>query len=119
MSKSPYDQGFVDGASASIQKTLNEIEAITGGDRLNAEGQNREKLRAAIEEALTDIAKTWYKKGFNRGHKESFRNFSEQDQFPTEISTTVSRSLIPNSRQRIRLKSSLKEDFIEEVEENL
>ena len=114
-----YDQGFVDGASASIQKTLNEIEAITGGDQLKSEGQKREKLRTAIEEALTDIAKTWYKKGFNRGHKESFRNFSEQSEFPTEISITVSRSLIPDSKQKIRLKSSLKEDFIEEVEEDL
>lgn len=119
MNKSPYDQGYLDGASASIQKTLKEIEAITSGGQLESKSHYRQKLHTILENSLIDIAKTWYKKGFNRGHKESFRNFTEQGDFPIEISTNVSRSLIPNSTQSIRLKSSLKEDFIEEVEENL
>lgn len=119
MSKKSYDQGYVEGASSSIAKTIDEIGAILEGEFLQKAGEKREALRASIESALTGLAKTWYKKGFNRGHKESFRNFKESKEFPTEISTSVSRSLLPNSKHKIKLKSSLKTEFIEEIEDGL
>jgi hypothetical protein len=111
-----YDKGHKTGASKSIEITMDEIGAILEGGTLKEAGPLRADLRELIESSLTSLSMKWYKKGFNRGHKESYKEFVVSDEFPLKISATVSRSLIPKSKKQVALRSSLKNKFIEKIE---
>lgn len=110
---------FIEGATQSIKKTLKDIECILDGEDFpDQKSKLREELREKIKSSLTDLAVRWYKKGFNRGHKESYRKHFESGCVPMKLETKVSRSLIPGERKSVKLKSSLKSDFIAEIEGN-
>lgn len=98
---------FAAGASASIIKTLNEIEAILEGEKLTKSGPKRAELRKKLQEALIKSSRSWYRKGFNRGHKESYLAFKTDDQVPTILAVQVEREFLPNTKSSIKLKSTL------------
>jgi hypothetical protein len=99
---------FVAGASAAIMKTLGEIEAVLEGDKLSMAGPKRKMLRAKLRAVLTRSSLVWYRKGFNRGHKESFREFKQKSRVPKTLSIEVEREFIPNIQNTIKLKSVIK-----------
>lgn len=103
---------FVAGASASIMKTISEIEAILDGAELGYGGPKRNALRAKFQAAFIKSSKSWYKKGFNRGHKESYRAFAQTKRIPATLTANVERVFIPNATKKIALKSALTEKFM-------
>lgn len=99
---------FAAGASASIKKTISEIEAIVTGESLGGAGKNRQQLHAKLQDAVIKSSKLWYKKGFNRGHRESYRAHQESGQVPRTLSLLVTREFIPNTPRPAYLKSRIK-----------
>ena len=60
-------EGYAAGASASLNKTTTAIMKF-----LEDEGERPlRRLRTFLHEKLGDLAEMWYRKVFNRGHKES------------------------------------------------
>lgn len=103
---------FVAGASASIMKTISEIEDILNGEKLSGGGPKRETLRAKLQAALIKSSRSWYRKGFNRGHKECYRALKENKHFPATLQVNVEREFIPNSLSTVVLKSTLTKKFM-------
>jgi len=107
-----YREGHLNGALESIDKTLREIEHILDGTSLDKAGKYRQELRLKIEKSLTKLGIKWYKKGFNKGHKEVYIQYIKTGKISENISIDVSRNLLPKSKSKIALKSSLKKEFI-------
>lgn len=96
----------------SIDKTTREIELILKGESLDDVGKFRQALRQKIEQSLTELSEKWYKKGFNRGHKEVYLQYIKTGKIRKSISLDVSRRLLPKSKSKIALRSTLKKEFI-------
>lgn len=99
---------FAAGASASINKTIAEIEHIVSGEPLGYDGPKRKELRTRIQDVLKRLSELWYKKGFNRGHKESYRAYREKGRVPRKLLFKAKREFIPNTPKDIKLKSKIK-----------
>ena len=110
-----YDRGFINGASASLQATMTDIEFILEGEDLLNAGEMRTDLREKLLESLTNLSTVWYKKGFNRGHKESFCHFEEHNEFPMVISKKMTRELLPNTQAVVKLKSTLSPEYVKKI----
>lgn len=106
---------FVAGASASIMKTIKEIEAILEGEELDYSGPKRHALRAKLQAALIKSSRSWYKKGFKRGHMEAYRASVAKGEVPLTLSASVEREFLPNSTSAVSLKSSLSETFVQKI----
>ena len=102
---------FAAGASAAIARTVNDIENILAGEKLKISGSKREALRKKIQMALTKSSRSWFKKGFNRGHKEAFRAHKTHGQVPEILEVEVEREFVSNTMSRVPLKSTLTEAF--------
>ena len=99
---------FAAGASASINKTISEIEAIVGGKNLGHGSPKRAQLRAKLKNAVMRSSKSWYKKGFMRGHRESYHAHKLSGRVPRTLSVQVEREFIPNSPSIVSLKSKIR-----------
>jgi hypothetical protein len=99
------------GASAAIEKTIKDIEAIWRGARLPAAGEKRARLQAKIRSILVKSSRTWYKKGFSRGHRESFREWKHSRRVPSILRVHVEREFIPDKSSSINLESKLTTKF--------
>ncbi|MHB8252187.1 MAG: hypothetical protein ACYDEV_00450 [Acidiferrobacter sp.] len=104
---------FVAGASAVIIKTIGEIDTILAGENLKISGKKREALREKIQDALIKSSRSWYKKGFNRGHKEAFRARKKDNVVPTMLAVDVEREFVPNATRAVTLASTLSKAFCE------
>jgi hypothetical protein len=102
---------FVAGASAAIMKTMKEIESILEGEHLLVAGPKRTALREKLQSSLIRSSKTWYRKGFSRGHKESFRESKLHRRVPSTLTTEVARQFLPGSKVEVRLQSTLSKSF--------
>ena len=96
---------FDDGGSkagASINKTLKDIEALLTGGELSPDynAKKRVELRAKLLEAFEQVGKSWYRKGFNRGHRESYEHQETHGEVPRVLRTTTSRCLTASSKKR-------------------
>jgi hypothetical protein len=108
--KVEYDDGGSK-AGASINKTLNDIEALLSGGELTPHYNSnmRAELRAKLLEAFETVGKSWYRKGFNRGHREAFEQAVAEGSVPRVLKTTKSRSLTASSKKRdIKLTSVIR-----------
>ncbi|BCS53456.1 hypothetical protein [Geobacter sp. SVR] len=110
---------FVAGASASIMKTIKEIEAILEGEDLDYSGPKRHALHEKLQDALIKSSRTWYKKGFKRGHMEAYRASVAKGEVPLTLSANVEREFLPNYTSAVPLKSNLSESFVQKVSENV
>jgi hypothetical protein len=106
-----HKASYAQGASASIMKTLGEIEAICNGEKLLPTGPKRKKLRARLKRVLIKSSKVWYKKGFNRGHRESFREWKQIGRVPNVLKAQVERTFIPGTSNTVYLQSTLSSAF--------
>lgn len=98
-------------ASASIKKTLKDIENLLAGLELTPHRNAglRIELRATLLEALEQVGELWYRKGFNRGHREAYKRAKDTDQIPRILKTSKARRLTASSKKRIiKLSSKIK-----------
>lgn len=98
---------YAAGASASINKTISEIEHILRGKKLPSTGSLREQLRAELQAAIITSSRKWYRKGFNRGHKACYQAVKNGEKFPSVIEAAVEREFIPKTSSKVKLKSKL------------
>ena len=82
---------YIRGASASIQKTINELEQMLEGTKLPKAGKLRKDLRVQVEALLGKVAMEWLKDGFRGGHTIAARRFAETGQFPHSIDAKAKR----------------------------
>jgi hypothetical protein len=112
---------FTRGASASINKTIAEIDSILDGSDLPSEGKLREKLRAKLNEALTDSAVKWMKHGFKGGHNIAAKEFARTGSFPRTIGTQVKRNMpvhnVSPTVRNVLLKSTLAQKYADRLDE--
>ncbi|WP_339426758.1 hypothetical protein [Pseudomonas proteolytica] len=92
------------GASKSLNRTITELMAHMGDDGERPKGD----LRKALREKIGNLAESWFRKGFNRGHKEAHRHFEEQGAVPTTLKTKAKRTLAPKQRRKVKLRSTIK-----------
>ncbi len=91
------------GASKSLKKTAKAIMNF-----LNDKGKRPQNgLRDFLHEKLGDFAVKWYRKGFNRGHKESDRQ-CKKGGVPRVLSYDASREFFTGDERTVHLKSTLK-----------
>ncbi|WP_145960705.1 hypothetical protein [Acidiferrobacter sp. SPIII_3] len=102
-------------ASAAIARTVEDIEKILAGENLKISGPKRAALREKIQAALIKSSRSWYKKGFNRGHKEAFRAHKTHKHVPETLEVEVEREFVPNTKRRVPLKSTLTKAFREKA----
>lgn len=102
---------YVKGASASINKTISDIERLMQGESLGKTGKMRKKLRAKLQKALEDNALDWLQHGFVGGHKVAAMRFLEDEKFPRKIAIEVERKFPVRSASKkkvsIKLRSKL------------
>ncbi len=98
---------FAAGASASLNRTISEISRLLKGKKMSVAGPLRTKMRASILRAITTNAERWYKRGFNRGHIESYVQFRINEEVPRKLTKSIIRELPPNNEQKIKLKSTI------------
>lgn len=92
------------GASKSLNRTITELMAHMGD-----EGERpKSDLRKALREKIGDLAESWFRKGFNRGHKEAHRRYEEQGEVPTTLKAKAKRTLAPKQRRKVKLRSTIK-----------
>lgn len=92
------------GASKSLKKTT---KAILKFLEDNSNLPKRD-LRAFQYEKLGDFAVYWYRKGFNRGHKESER-CSDEGRVVRTLRYDATREFFTDDERTVHLKSTLKE----------
>lgn len=107
-----YNCGLKKGAMRSIDVTMRDIDELLEGTELQLSGPMRDKLRKKLIDEFSKNGEMWFKKGVNRGHKDSFIEYVKTNEFPINISASVSRCLLPNLSRNIELNSTLKPKFI-------
>ena len=92
------------GASKSLNKTITEIMKHLG----DKEDRPRKRLREYLHEKIGDLSEHWFKRGFNRGHIESRKQFKETKTVPRKLKYDCSRKLSPGQNREIELESTIK-----------
>lgn len=90
-----------EGASKSLKKTISEIMTHLG----DTGNQPNDGLRDFLREKIGDLSERWFKKGFNRGHKESLREFEDKGKVPRVLTFECSRKLSPRQIRDLTLES--------------
>ena len=99
------DRIRIEAASDSLKKSIREIEAHLEGKGVpGTPGHHRAELHAT----LAEFAARWYRKGFNRGHRESFQSFEETGKVPKLMRAKVKRDLFGGTRKAVKLNSRIK-----------
>ena len=96
------DRG-IEAASNSLKKSIREIDDFLDGQSQPLSGG----LRADLHDRLADLARSWYAKGFNRGHRESREAFEETGKVPKRLRATVKRKLFIGNKRKVTLSSKL------------
>jgi hypothetical protein len=90
------------GASASLNKTISEIMKFLN----SREPRPTAALRVFLREKIGDLGERWYRRGFNRGHRES-RKQMRKGKVPRTLRYDATRKFFRGSRRTVRLKSVL------------
>jgi|SRR5579883_596692 len=92
------------GASKSLNKTITELM-----EYLDDSGPRpRQGLREFLYGKVGDLAEKWFRKGFNRGHKESYAAYLDDGVVPVRLEYLCSRNVCPNEERQITLKSTIR-----------
>lgn len=106
---SAFDRGHVTGASRSLAASVKDIEALLTGTKMFPKGDKREEFRAVLETALRKIGTRWYKRGFSRGHMESYKIYKETGSVPKTLRREISREfVVGRGKQKVVLASEIK-----------
>ncbi|MYM37468.1 hypothetical protein GTP38_24385 [Duganella sp. FT94W] len=112
---------FMRGASASINRTMSEIEAVLADEKIEKSGKLRKKLREKLKEMLEEVAMDWVEHGFKGGHVVAARDFAESQSFPRYIEVTVTRQFplrkVGKKSKELVLKSKLPKKYARPLDE--
>lgn len=110
---------YMKGASASINKTISEIEQLMTGESMGKAGKMRKELREKLRKALKDNALDWFQHGFVGGHKVAAMRFLENEKFPRKIAIEVERNfpvrLTSKKKVSIKLRSKLEKVYADRL----
>jgi hypothetical protein len=92
------------GAAKSSNKTISEImEFMDDNDKRPAK-----KLRNFLRKKIGDLNERWFRKGFNRGHIQSFEAFGDDGDVPKVLRYECNRNLFTGQERVIKLTSNIK-----------
>jgi hypothetical protein len=94
-----------------LDKAIAEIMEFLG-DTNKRPALGPEMLRFLLHDKIGDLAEWWFRRGFSRGHKESYKAYSTQNIVPCTITYECSRNVSPGQNRRIDLKHTIKEKDI-------
>jgi len=94
-------KGFIAGASASLNLSITEIMEFLGHDG----PRPAQELRSFLYEKIADLGVSWYKKGFKRGHIESYAAYKENDKVPRVLRYECERETFVGVVHELSLKS--------------
>jgi hypothetical protein len=95
----------VEGSSKSLTKTIKEIKKFT---RDTAKRPKDMKLREHLHALLAKFGEGWYKRGFRRGHIESYKKFRATDGFPSKLRYEKEKEFFTNQVLRVSIESKTK-----------
>jgi hypothetical protein len=98
-----YHKDFAAGAASALNRSITEIMEHLADDGSRPHGA----LRKLLDEKLADLCQRWYRKGFNRGHRESHRAFQRRKRVPCTLRFSATRNFAPRQRRQIILESTL------------
>jgi hypothetical protein len=67
-----------------------------------------EGLRDFLREKIGDLSERWFRRGFNRGHRESYRECEDKGKVPRTLTFDCRRKLSPRQIRALTLKSTIK-----------
>lgn len=112
---------FMRGASASLNKTIREIETILAGEKIAKSGKLRRRLREKLKEMLEEVAMDWVQHGFKGGHVAAVRDFIESKTFPRDTEATVIRQFplrkVSKKSKKLTLRSKLPKKYANSLDE--
>ena len=103
MGKHKMPKGFIAGASASLNLSITEIMDFLGHN----DPRPGQELRSFLYEKIGDLGVNWYKKGFNRGHMESYAAYKENDEVPRVLRYECTRETFAGEVHELSLKSAI------------
>ena len=65
-------------------------------------------LRAFLDEKIADLTERWYKAGFQRGHKESYKVFKDTGTLPKRLRYKGQREFFKGQKRKVRVTSRIK-----------
>jgi hypothetical protein len=92
------------GATKSLKASIKEIENFLMGIKVSP---STLEYRTKLHEKLEDLAEYWYRRGFNRGHRESNAQITK-GKVPKILEYEAKRDFFTNSKRSVPLKSTLK-----------
>lgn len=92
------------GASKANNKTISEIMEFLSEDGHRPSAQQRAFLR----KKLADLGNYWYKRGFNRGHRQSLKQFQKSGRVRSKLSYKGEREFFTGQTRQVRLKSTVR-----------
>ena len=95
----------IEAASNSLKLSIAEIEAHLEGKGIRGTPGH---YRAELHGALAEFAAHWYRRGFNRGHRESYELFEDTGAVPKALRAKVKRDLFAGNRKSVKLRSRIK-----------
>lgn len=78
-------------SSASIAKTIADIEAIIDGVKLPTASPKREELRSRLRAVLEEVARIWIQDGFKGGHEIAAGSILDNGRIPVTLSRSIDR----------------------------
>ena len=67
-----------------------------------------EMLRFLLHDKIGDLAEWWFRRGFNRGHIESYKKFQAEKAVPRTLEYDCLRNLSPGQNRSLTLKHTMK-----------
>ena len=116
----PWEENRIRAAasSASIHKTLTDIEAILDGVQLPRASAKREELRNRLRAVLEEVARAWLQDGFRGGHSVASRSILDNGRIPATLSKSISRQLPGQlDATKITVRSALPTEVAERAKE--
>jgi hypothetical protein len=109
LKRAKYDQeSFAAGASASLNKSLKDIDRILEGLPLATDRPLREEFRSTIRHSLVKAQKRFYKIGFKRGVFTAHELFKKSKNIPFPIKKKIKVSFLASNRQELVTLLALK-----------
>lgn len=98
------DREFAAGASASLNKTITAMMNF-----LEDDGKRPSRnFRGFLYRKIADANEYWYRRGFNRGHRESFACLRDTGKIPNVLKYECTREFFTNRKRDIEMNSRLR-----------
>jgi hypothetical protein len=98
--------GEATGASKSLNKTITELMTFLE----KAEKRPVNGLREFLNEKITDLAVKWYRRGFNRGHREVAKQMGK-GRVPRILRWEATREFYLDNERTVNLRSTLPKKY--------